>query len=176
MNKKICVVYLMTFLMIILVSCSTSQTKESSNAEYSKHINQTDIGVKKITVYISGDIYFPGKYEFYFGQTFLDLWNVAHPYKSILRTNYNLSEILVDNRHYIISEYESGEKSPILINVNLASTTDLVILPNIGKKTADYIIEYRKNNGYFTSIDQFISILKGLSDSEVSDIKDRITI
>lgn len=176
MNKKICALSLIVILMIILLSCSTSQTKDSSNAEYSKHINQTDRGVKKITVYISGDIYFPGKYEFYLGQTFFDLWNVAHPYKSILRTNYNLSELLVDNRHYIISEYESGQKSPILINVNLASTTDLVILPNIGKKTADYIIEYRKNNGYFTSIDQFISILKGLSDSEVSDIKDRITI
>ncbi len=61
------------------------------------------------------------------------------------------------------------------ININTANQTDLETLPGIGPSTAQKIINYRKENGKFSSIED-IKKVSGIGDSKYSKIKDYITI
>lgn len=49
------------------------------------------------------------------------------------------------------------------INVNKATAQELVAIPYIGEYTAKNIIEYRKHNGLFSSLEQMKNI-KGIRD------------
>lgn len=61
------------------------------------------------------------------------------------------------------------------ININTATQTELETLPGIGPSTAQKIINYRKENGKFGSIED-IKKVSGIGDSKYSKIKDYITI
>lgn len=67
----------------------------------------------------------------------------------------------------------SGETNKV--NINLADMTALMTLPGIGQAKAEAIIEYRKSNGRFTSIDEIMNI-SGIKESVFSKIKDKITV
>ena len=60
------------------------------------------------------------------------------------------------------------------ININTATQSELETLPGIGPSTATKIINYRKENGRFNSIED-IKKVKGIGDSKFSQIKDLIT-
>lgn len=47
---------------------------------------------------------------------------------------------------------------PYLININTAMHDELTQLDGIGKKTADKIIEYRRENGSFKSIEELMHV------------------
>lgn len=62
-----------------------------------------------------------------------------------------------------------------LININNATQTELETLPGIGPSLALNIINYRKENGRFSSIDE-IKNVKGIGDSKYENIKRYICI
>lgn len=61
------------------------------------------------------------------------------------------------------------------ININAASAQDLSLLPGIGAGLANAIIEYREQNGPFSSIME-LSKVKGIGDAKITDIMDYITV
>jgi len=61
------------------------------------------------------------------------------------------------------------------ININTASLAQLDALPGIGPVLSQRIIEYRQQNGLFTSIED-IKKVKGIGDKMFLKIKDQITI
>ena len=61
------------------------------------------------------------------------------------------------------------------VNINTASQKDLESLPGVGPATAVKIIEYRKDNGKFKSIED-IKKVRGIGESKFSKIKDLIKI
>ncbi|MGL1932974.1 MAG: helix-hairpin-helix domain-containing protein [Desulfotalea sp.] len=61
------------------------------------------------------------------------------------------------------------------ININNASHEQLVSLPGIGDKTADSILNYRTENGNFTSVDHLTNV-KGIGSKKLMVIKPLITI
>lgn len=68
---------------------------------------------------------------------------------------------------------ESGKK--VMVNINKATQSELENLPGIGPAIATRIIEYRKENGKFSSIDD-IKNVKGIGDAKYDKIKDSIEV
>lgn len=62
---------------------------------------------------------------------------------------------------------------PGSINLNTADLQSLTQLPGIGIKTAEKIIEYRKNNGDFSSVEQIMQV-KGIGEKKYLKIKEYI--
>lgn len=111
-------------------------------------------------------------------------------------TNINLAYIVEDgqkikipNKQEVqeekISEEETGKESLIennetievntKININKAEQTELEQLPGVGPSTAIKIIEYRKENGKFQSIEE-IKNVPGIGESKFNTMKEFITI
>lgn len=69
----------------------------------------------------------------------------------------------------------SSSKSIDLININIATQTELETIPGIGPSTALRIIEYRSQNGKFVSIEDLKNV-SGIGDAKFENIKSYITI
>jgi competence protein ComEA len=66
-----------------------------------------------------------------------------------------------------------AKKAPGLegqININTAKAEQLALLPGVGKKTADAIIEYRSKNGNFKAVED-IAKVKGIGPKKLEKIK-----
>jgi competence ComEA-like helix-hairpin-helix protein len=75
-----------------------------------------------------------------------------------------------------VTEVEAEEqKVPSVLDLNNATKEQLMTLPGIGSVTADRIIQYRNDQGKFTSADQLASI-KGLSEKKVNRLKPLISV
>ena len=67
------------------------------------------------------------------------------------------------------------EETNKIVNINTATKDELVTLSGIGDAKAQEIIEYRKTNGYFTSIEDILNV-KGIGDAIFAKIKDFIAV
>lgn len=61
------------------------------------------------------------------------------------------------------------------INVNIASIDELMMLPGIGKETAERIIEYRTKYGIFYSLDELAKV-KGIGEGTIKKLKPYATV
>ncbi|MFW5451543.1 MAG: ComEA family DNA-binding protein, partial [Methylophagaceae bacterium] len=60
-------------------------------------------------------------------------------------------------------------------NINTASKTELQTLKGIGDATAEAIIQYREQNGSFTTIEELINV-KGIGSKKVEKLTDQIAV
>lgn len=81
--------------------------------------------------------------------------------------------IVTDEKENNKTNIERGEK--VMVNINKASQAELDALPGIGPSIAESIIEYRNENGKFSSIDD-IKNVKGIGDAKYDKIKDSIEV
>lgn len=72
-------------------------------------------------------------------------------------------------------EEEKNNEAEGKVNINTATQTELETLNGIGPSTASKIIEYRKQNGDFQSIEE-IQNVSGIGDSKYESIKDDICV
>ena len=72
-------------------------------------------------------------------------------------------------------EVTSNTKTQGKININTATEEELDTLPGIGPSTASKIIDYRKENGKFKSVEE-IKEVSGIGDAKYEKIKKLITI
>ena len=102
-------------------------------------------------------------------------------------TNINLAYILEDGEKIYIpkkgeeilniesSSYTNHSSSINKININTATQTELETIPGVGPSTALKIINYRKENGKFSKIED-IKNVSGIGDAKFENIKDYISI
>ena len=79
-----------------------------------------------------------------------------------------------EDEYPIITDIISNNTSGI-ININSASLELLDTLPGIGPSTAQSIIDYRTEVGFFESIEDIINVT-GIGEATFNEIKDLITV
>ena len=75
----------------------------------------------------------------------------------------------------VTEENKVEEKKNVLVNINVATQTELESLPGIGPSTALKIISYREEQGNFTCIED-IKNVSGIGDSKFEKIKELICV
>lgn len=106
--------------------------------------------------------------------------NLAYPLEDGMKVNIpsikdaetNQTETYISNAMQNDSKEENNNKK---ININTATKEELDTLPGIGESTAQKIINYRKENGKFSNIEELKEV-SGIGDSKFENIKDLICI
>ena len=62
-----------------------------------------------------------------------------------------------------------------IVNLNSATAAQLSVLPGIGLKTAELIVQFRQKNGPFKKIEEIMNV-RGIGEKSFLRIKDRITV
>ncbi|RLD13968.1 MAG: ComEA family DNA-binding protein [Caldiserica bacterium] len=149
----------------------------------------------KIYVHVAGEVRNPGVYEMSLGDRVfhaiekaggatedadLDSINLAEKLKDgekiivynkeMLNSNVDVSEKAISENQKMYFKSQSN-----LININTASREELETLPGIGEVLAQRIIDYRRTNGYFKSIEE-IKEVSGIGEKKFEAIKDLITV
>ena len=69
-----------------------------------------------------------------------------------------------------LDEAVAEAQAPLVINVNTAEAADLEELPEVGPSTARSIVEYRRSNGSFRSLDELEEV-PGIGPKTLEKIK-----
>ena len=144
-----------------------------------------------LIVDVAGWVRKPGVYEFAEGDRVIDAIDAAGgPRPGADLASLNLAAPLADGTQILVAKegaapvgadgtpLPSGEGATgggTLINVNTASATDLEELPGVGEVISAAIVDYRTQNGPFTSVDQLEDV-SGIGPSTLENIRDLVTV
>lgn len=141
-------------------------------------------------VYITGAVKTPAMYRYTGTARVFDAIRHAGGFrKDAAKTAVNPARKLVDGEQIVIptkTEFKKYKKSQMQntktsctdnskININQASESELQKLPGIGKAKAESIIQYRKENGSFSQIEDIMKIA-GIKKGIYNKIKADITV
>ena len=182
----------------MLISEEVNKT-ENSDIENNEIENEEN---NKIIVYITGAVKNEGIYELEENSRIADAIEISGGLTEEANINdINLAYILEDGVKVYIpktgdnsndikdstsiyitkdnsntgSSQNTSSNAQNKININTATQDELETLPGIGPSIAEKIINYRKENGKFTSIED-IKKVSGIGDSKYAQIKDLIKV
>ena len=83
----------------------------------------------------------------------------------------------VVKKEFVFKEFKSNSSKSHegKININLSDKNELIKIPGIGESIAERIIEYREQNGGFSSISEIMNV-KGIGDVKFNSMKDHICV
>lgn len=143
---------------------------------------------EKIFIYVSGAVNSPGVIEIDDNSRVKDAIEKAGGLKENADlTNINLAEKLEDEKKIyipeegentskeVVEEINNQESQKLKVNINTANSSELQKLPGIGPSLAESIVEYRKQNGRFASVED-IKKVSGIGENKFNKIKEYIRI
>lgn len=81
----------------------------------------------------------------------------------------------VEDKEDIAQSETNQEKKVLRVNINTAKQTELQQLPGIGEAMAKRIVDYRKENGKFSSVEELKKV-SGIGDSKFKDLKEYVYV
>jgi competence protein ComEA len=139
-----------------------------------------------IIVDVAGEVEQPGVYEFAEGDRVIDaIERAGGQLPKADLSLLNLAAPLTDGTQILVPK--AGPPGVVvpgggtvgssggLININSASATELETLSGIGEVLAATIVEYREQNGPFTSVDDLMDV-SGIGPATLEEIRDQVTV
>ena len=101
-------------------------------------------------------------------------------------TPLNLARVLVDGEQILVGvdppaaavagPGTGGTGGPgVAVNLNTATLEELDALPGVGPVTAQAILDWRTENGRFTSVDDLLDVA-GIGEKTLEDLRDRVSV
>ena len=166
---------------------------ETQELDINKNIIKEEVEKEEILIHITGSVKKEGVVHLKEGARVIDAIeesgglledanlnkvNLAYPLSDgqkvyIPSINDEVTEEIISNSGGDI--IQGNETYQGKVNINTASQTELETLPGIGTSTAYSIIEYRKENGLFSQIED-IKNVSGIGDAKYNQIKDLICV
>ncbi len=131
---------------------------------------RVDLKDLEMEVEVRGEVENPGVFVMRKGDTMQELLE-----KLILKPEADTDAInllipLKDKDLIIIEKKKSKEEKDSLVSLNNADKELLMTLPGIGEKTAEAILEYRRQKGYFQKIEELMNV-KGIGQKKWEKIR-----
>lgn len=175
MNNKVKFVF-MTGAFIILVIVGFFMMKKDEEIVF---YSGEEKSISKICAYIVGEVNSPGIFELEDGTRIYELIEMAGgATKDADVSRINLAKIVLDEekitvpKKVIVSEETEDSK---IININSATADKLSTLDGIGKSTAEKIVKYREENGYFNTVEDLMNV-SGIGENKFNSIKQNIEV
>lgn len=168
---------------------SLDKNEESSSKDKSKEdrVKGKEYNGEMIFVDIDGAINKPGVYEVPIDtRVFQVIEKAGGLSEEADARNINKAEKVNDGEriyvsskgeenHYYSGSIEENSSKGILINLNTADKDKLQSISGIGPSTAEKIIDYRKNQGQFKTIEDLKNV-SGIGDKTFDKIKNKIKV
>ncbi len=134
-----------------------------------------------LVVDVAGKVRHPGIVELPVGSRVVDAIAAAGGVRPGVHTAaLNLARLLLDGEQIVVGPADFGAAPPpaaapsettlISVDINTATQTELETLPGIGPVTATAIIDWRTENGPFSSVDDLLDV-SGIGDATLADIE-----
>lgn len=196
----LCVFLVIGYYIYSVTEASQYEIFDEKNNIQEKQAKKEDINQEEqIVVHIAGQVNKPGIVKIQEGARIADIIESAGGLAQEADiTNINLAYIVEDGQKIVIPSKQEMEKEEYrstqsgetisqdnknteksggneMVNINKANQSELEQLQGIGPSTALKIIEYRKENGNFNSIED-IKNVPGIGDAKYEAIKDNISV
>lgn len=156
----------------LLVSGQTS----SVPIKISKHKSTTESEVKSGFVHLTGAVKSPGVYPISIGMRLFEVIALAGGFTAKAdRESVNLARTVTDGEQIIVTGSGDRPVSDGLIHLNTAEPADFDKLPGIGPTLSARIVDWRKANGGFKTVDDLRRV-GGIGDKLFAGIKSLVTL
>lgn len=136
-----------------------------------------------VYVHVFGAVHEPGLYRLEEGARVVDVIAAAGGLaEGADEAAVNLARRLTDGEHLrvpLVGEVpppeEGGVASDGRVNLNTADADTLDTLPRIGPALAERILQWREDNGAFTSIEDLLAV-PGIGEKMFASLRDKVTV
>ncbi len=140
-------------------------------------------GASEVVVSVGGEVRTPGLVRLPAGSRVDDAVRAAGgPVDPAATGLLNLARVLVDGEQVLVgvelpeaAASGAGPQAGGLLDLNLASASDLDALPGIGPVLAQRIVDWRAENGRFASVDQLREVT-GIGESKYEDLREKVVV
>lgn len=147
----------------------------------------------RIVVDVAGRVRRPGIATLPAGSRVVDALQAAGgPRRGVRLGSLNLARVLTDGEQILVgvptppgvaasaasaptAPSAGSAGAPPMVNINSATQAELEELPDVGPVTAQAIVEYRTENGAFTSVDQLLEV-SGIGDATLAKVAPFVTL
>jgi competence protein ComEA len=141
---------------------------------------------EEVIVDVAGKVRDPGIVTLPAGSRVVDALEAAGgPKRGVDLTPINLARVLVDGEQLLVGltpavapTLPGSTADPSitgLVNLNTADQTILETLPGVGPVTAQAILDWRADNGAFTSVDELLEV-DGIGEVTLGELRDLVTV
>ncbi len=166
------------FVLIILVLATVGWRINTERSMIPVELTEADSNAEMFKVTVTGEVVEPGTYAVSKGSRICDAIYAAGGITS--RADVDVIDldalVVADSQIKVPSVDDASYIPPVpCVNINTASADELTLIPGIGEKTAQNIVDYRKQNGSYEDVAEIMNV-QGIGEKKFDEIKQYIII